>query len=191
MQSNIARVEECNLCNTNILPLVIFAHGKESGPRGAKILALADVAKSHGCQVESIDFRGMNDPEERVKHLIQIGSAKQRPLILVGSSMGGYVVLRASKVLPTVGLFLLAPAVGLDGYQNPVSEPGCECVTIVHAWQDDIIPVRNVINYAERYQAELHLVNSDHRLNSQIPLLVQLFERFLGHEEKSSASPGV
>jgi alpha-beta hydrolase superfamily lysophospholipase len=159
---------------------VIFAHGKESGPWGEKIVALADVARSHGYAVESPDFRGMDDPEERVKHMLRVASEMQGPFILVGSSMGGYVALRASKKLPTLGLFLMAPAVGLAGYRIPRPAPGCKQVIIIHAWQDEIIPVRDVIDYAERHQAELHLVNSDHRLSGQIPLLTKLFEQFIG-----------
>jgi hypothetical protein len=159
---------------------VIFAHGKESGPWGEKILALANVARSHGHAVESPDFRGMDDPEERVKHLLKIASGMRGPYILVGSSMGGYVSLRASRKLLTLGLFLMAPAVGLAGYRVPRPVPGCKLVTIVHAWQDEIIPVHNLIDYAERHQTELHLVNSDHRLSGQIAMLTQLFDKFLG-----------
>ena len=37
--------------------LVIFSHGKESGPWGSKIRALADVAERLGAQVMSVDYR--------------------------------------------------------------------------------------------------------------------------------------
>ena len=161
-------------------PTVIFAHGKESGPRGDKILALSEVARNNGYFVESPDFKGMDDPEARVNRLLQVASEMQGPFLLAGSSMGGYVALRASEKLPTLGLFLMAPALGLPGYRKPQPEPGCKHMTIVHAWQDELIPVRHVIEYAEQHQAELYIVNSDHRLSGQIPLLAQLFARFLG-----------
>lgn len=176
---NSVRSENAPLNNADKLPTVLFAHGKESGPWGDKIVALAEVAKSRGHQVESLDFRGMNDPEERVNHLLHMASGMKGPFILVGSSMGGYVSIRASRLLPTLGLFLLAPAVMIPGYQEQQPEPGCKEVTIIHAWQDEIIPVHNVIDYAERHHAELHLVHSDHRLSGQIPLMCQLFEKFL------------
>jgi len=35
-------------CDADRLPTVIFSHGKESGPQGDKIVALADVAKARG-----------------------------------------------------------------------------------------------------------------------------------------------
>lgn len=179
MDTNFVRSEDPVLYHADKLPSVLFAHGKESGPWGEKIKALADVARSHGYAVNSPDFRGMDDPEERVTHLLQVASEMQEPFILVGSSMGGYVALRASRKLPTLGLFLMVPAVGCDGYQVPRPIPGCKRMTIVQAWQDKVIPVHNVIEYAQRHHAELHLVNSDHHLSGQISLLACLFDRFL------------
>jgi len=161
-------------------PTVLFAHGKESGPWGEKIVALAEVARKHGYESESPDFMGIDDPEARVKLLLKAAFAKQSPFILVGSSMGGYVALRASAMLQTVGLFLMAPAIGIPGYQEPHPVPACNKMTIIHAWKDELIPAKNVIEYAENYQAELHLLNSDHRLSGQIPLLVKLFDSFIG-----------
>ena len=140
---------------------------------------MADVAKARGYMVESPDYRGIDNPEERVKHLLKIASKIQGPFILVGSSMGGYVSLRASRKLPTLGLFLMAPAVGIPGYKMSSPVPGCKRVTVVHAWQDEVIPVHNVIDFAEHHKAELHLVNSDHRLSGQIPMLTQLFDRYI------------
>jgi len=178
---NSVRSEDPVYYHSEKLPTVIFAHGKESGPFGEKIVALADVARSRGYTVESIDFRGIDNPDARVKHLLEVASGMQGPFILAGSSMGSYVALISSQNLPVVGLFLMAPAVGLVGYMEPCPVPVCNRMTIVHAWQDEVIPVHNVIEYAERHHAELHIVNSDHRLSGQIPFLVQLFDRFLGN----------
>lgn len=161
------------------MPVVLFAHGKESGPSGKKIVALAEVAKSLGYETKSPDFQGIDDPEERVKLLLETAATMAGPFILVGSSMGGYVVLRASQILPTVGIFLMAPAVGIPGYREQYPLPGCDVVTIIHAWQDEIIPANNVIEYAKRHHAELHMVNSNHPLNGQVPFLEMLFSRFI------------
>jgi len=159
---------------------VIFAHGKESGPSGKKILALARIAESRGLCVSIPDFRGEDDPEKRLARLLDEASSLQGPFVLVGSSMGAYVSLRASGKLQTVGLFLMAPAIDIPGYPVHRPVPGCKNMTIVHAWQDEIIPARTVIEYAEHHKAELHMVKSDHRLSGQVPLLERLFENFLG-----------
>jgi hypothetical protein len=44
--------------------LVLFAHGKESGPWGAKIRSLAKVAERLGAIVESPSYEGMDDADE-------------------------------------------------------------------------------------------------------------------------------
>ena len=49
---------------------VCFSHGKESGPWGSKIKCLAKVAERCGFAVESIDYQGIGDPDERVEKLL-------------------------------------------------------------------------------------------------------------------------
>ena len=39
---------------------VYFSHGKESGPWGSKIKRLANIAKEHGCSVDSIDYSDLS-----------------------------------------------------------------------------------------------------------------------------------
>src|SRR5665213_1774556 len=74
---------------------VVFSHGKESGPWGAKISAMAAVVRDLGLAVDSIDYRGIEDPGQRVEKLVTAGAALNGPLVLVGSSMGGHVAAAA------------------------------------------------------------------------------------------------
>ena len=78
---------------------VCFAHGRESGPWGIKIRAMARVAESLGCRVVSRDDSDTRDPDLRVSRLIEESRAIVGPVILVGSSMGGYVATVASAVI--------------------------------------------------------------------------------------------
>lgn len=163
-------------------PLVIFAHGKESGPWGSKITYLADIAKQFGAAVLSPDYSNLSDPEQRVAHLLALPEVAQRAstrLVLVGSSMGGYVSTVASQTLKPAGLFLLAPALGLPGYATQAPTPGCDNVEIVMGWGDTVIPVANVIGFAAQHQATLHLLNGDHRLISVLPEVGDIFRAFL------------
>ena len=157
---------------------VYFNHGKESGPWGDKITRLADVARGRGFDVESLDYSGM-DAEARVGKLLDSDARAARPLILVGSSLGSYVAAVASASLQPRGLFLLAPAFYLPDFavQEPV--PHADFVTLVHGWNDELIPFENSIRYASKFKAALHLVESDHRLSSQLPLIALLFDAFL------------
>ncbi len=158
---------------------VVFSHGKESGPWGSKITAMAEVVRELGLPVESVDYRGMDDPVDRVRKLVAVCEALTEPAVLVGSSMGGHVSPAAvSRVRPR-GLFLLAPAFYMAGYEEytPRDVP---CPTaIVHGWHDAIVPVDNGIRWAREHQAALHVLDSDHRLEDQIESICLLLRAFL------------
>jgi len=166
---------------------VVFSHGQESGPWGTKIRAMADLAKSMGCAVQSIDYQGIADPGERVTKLLHEVADIDDSLILVGSSMGGYVATAAADRLGAAGLFVLAPAYYMEGYESLTPEPPAMPTCIVHGWHDDIVPVENSIRFAGGCSATLHLVDGDHRLTANIAELIEYLRVFL---EKTSASRG-
>jgi alpha/beta superfamily hydrolase len=158
---------------------VVFSHGKESGPWGAKITAMAVVVRDLGLAVESVDYRGLDDPADRIRKLIAQGTLLKEPMVLVGSSMGGHVSASAASQLRPRGVFLLAPAFYMAGYEEYTPQDvSCE-TSIVHGWHDDIVPVENSIRWAREHQAALHLLNSDHRLEDQIETICQLLRAFL------------
>lgn len=159
--------------------LILFAHGKESGPWGSKIRYLADIALRLGAEVISPDYSDLAVPEERVARLLALPLPAHQRLILVGSSMGGYVSTVASRTLKPKGLFLMAPAFYLPGYaeQQPLS--GAEQTCVVFGRQDKVIPVTHGIRFADENRAELHVIEGDHRLNGQIDRVGELFEAFL------------
>lgn len=181
----------------------IFAHGKESGPWGSKIKALAELAKALGCEVDSLDYQDLADPDLRVQRLLDYLSTEQDDYILVGSSMGGYVSLVAGQEVAgqkaadsgqLKGIFLLAPALYLPGYrvQNfqvqssqehgfQIKNQQSRCpVAIVHGWSDEVIPPDNAIRFAREAQCSLHLIKGDHRLNSSLPEVLAIFSSFIG-----------
>ena len=156
------------------MSVVYFAHGKESGPWGSKIMALAAVAQNKGYKVISPDYSDLADPDLRVNRLLDLckpGAAD----VLVGSSMGGYVSAVVSSVIYPKAMFLMAPALSIPGYASQNPAPGSVNTVIVHGWNDDIVPVDSSIQYARLHMAQLHLVDSDHRLNDKIGILCLLF----------------
>lgn len=159
---------------------VCFCHGRESGPWGTKIRRLALVAEQFGCRVVSPDDRDTQDPDERVCRLLTLAAGLPGPLVLVGSSMGGYVAAVAAEQLHPIGLFLLAPAVGLPGYAVSEPIPKATHLTIVHGWDDEIVPVENVLRYAAARRAELHLLPDGHILQNELDRIERLFADFLG-----------
>ena len=160
-------------------PIIVFSHGQDGEPWGAKIVAMAEVARSAGYRVESVDYRGMADPAARVEKLAAFGKTLPAPAILVGSSMGGHVAAAVSIELSARGLFLLAPAFYMPGYEQFTPRPAQCPIAIVHGWNDDIVPVANSIRFAREYRASLHVLDSDHRLSDRIPEIAQYLSQFL------------
>jgi surfactin synthase thioesterase subunit len=158
---------------------VVFSHGKESGPWGAKITAMAAAVRDQGHGAESVDYRGLDDPLQRVDKLIETAAASTVPVVLVGSSLGGHVAAAAAARLRARGVFLLAPAFYMPGFEAHTPRDLPCPAAIVHGWRDTIVPVDNSIRWARETRAELHIVDSDHRLEDQIPAICRLLVEFL------------
>lgn len=160
---------------------VYFSHGKESGPWGSKIKALAAVAEEMLMDVESIDYTDLNDPDQRVLRLLDRLKDEEDDVVLVGSSMGGYVSTVASMSHPVKGLFLLAPALYIPGYQHQQYPVPRIFITVIHGWEDDVIPYQHSVRFCSESKADLHLIDGDHRLNDRIYTLKWIFKEFLRH----------
>ncbi len=158
---------------------VIFSHGQESGPWGTKIRAMADTVRDLGCTADSIDYQGIADPTARVEKLLRECRDISDSLILVGSSMGGHVATAAADAVGAVGLFVLAPAYFMEGYEDLTPPPPTLPICIVHGWHDDIVPVENSVRYARNCSATLHIVNGDHRLTDNIGAINEYLEQFI------------
>ena len=159
---------------------IVFSHGKESGPWGSKITKMADYAKSIcDCEIHSIDYQDLDSPDNRVQRLIDFLKALDGKIILVGSSMGGYVSTVASTQVEVDGLMLLAPAFNLPGYkvQNPTTP--CKNLQVIHGWHDDIVPYQNSVEFAKQHNAKLTLVNDGHRLSGSDKELSMILEQLI------------
>ena len=161
---------------------VCFSHGKESGPWGTKIKVLADVADRCDWHVESLDYQGVEDPHERVAMLRNWCAQQEEPFVLVGSSMGGHVAASAAGEYTPLGLFLMAPAFYVEGYEEYTPAlPACP-VAIMHGKNDEIIPWQNSVRYAGQSKStdtRVMLLDSDHRLIDALPEIAEQFEIFL------------
>jgi pimeloyl-ACP methyl ester carboxylesterase len=160
--------------------LVIFSHGKESGPNGAKIQLLAKIAQQMGFKTHSIDYSKCKHVSDRVallkEYMTENATQKQ---ILVGSSMGGYVATVAAQEFAIEGLFLMCPALYLSNYPVQTYHPMTNHIDIVHGWQDEIVPYQHSIQFGQKTNANLHLIEDNHRLSKQRPFLGETFRQFL------------
>jgi predicted esterase len=167
------------------LTLVVFSHGKESGPFGSKIQRLMAVAEELGLRTASIDYRDCTTADERVallnEHLNQLDVPISH-VVLVGSSMGGYVSTVVANEQSVAGLFLMAPALWMNSEEYVIQSycPKTTHVEIVHGMLDDIVPYENSIRFAKEHDGTvLHLVPDDHRLSVSNEFLACQFRRFL------------
>ena len=177
----------------NLAHLVVFSHGKETGPWGTKIKHLASYAQAAGWQVLSVDYAAVTGQADapaadRLAALLAHPLPAHNKLALVGSSMGGWVSAAACAALQPQGLFLMAPALDLPGYPAIDASKWCaEMDTeIVHGWRDDVVPPSGSIGLAQQQRARLHLLDDDHRLSATLPEIGLLFRQFLARLQSGS-----
>lgn len=165
--------------------LVVFAHGKESGPWGIKITRLAETARRRGFEVLSPDYSQTPDPRRRVEQLLALAPEARGALVLAGSSMGGYVSAMACAGLRPDALFLIAPAFYFPGFDE---EPAAAPITsVVHGWADDVVPAERALRYAQRHRARLLMLDGGHTLNERLPELDRAFDELLAQAQRHAA----
>lgn len=166
----------------------ILSHGFESGPDAIKVTALERVAQRLGWSCERPDYTDLDarrevselgDVPARVQRLLALAraAAAKGPVVLAGSSLGAYISARVSLEAPASALFLMAPptrmgaAAPLDAAQVPTS--------IIHGWDDELIPAAHVIDWAHPRRARLLLVDDGHRLSNHVEASADAFAALL------------
>ena len=166
----------------------ILAHGFESGPDATKVTALDAVAQRLGWSCERPDFTDLDarrevsalgDVSKRVQRLLDLASAAaaRGPLVLAGSSLGAWIAGRVSLQVPVAGLFLMAPPIVLDA-AHPL-EAADVPTSIIHGWDDELIPVVDVVGWARARHARLLLVDDSHRLSAHVDASADAFAALL------------
>lgn len=90
----------------------------------------------------------------------------------------------AAEKLQVAGLFVLAPAYFMPGYEELTPSVPDLPICIVHGWHDDIVPVENSIRFAGSCGATLHLVDGDHRLTANIDEINYYLKMFIEQLQK-------
>lgn len=164
------------------MKLAIFSHGKESGPNGNKIKILRKIAKTHGYETIALDYTACKNASERITKLKECIEEKDSDsLLLVGSSMGGYVSTVVSNDYSLIGLFLLCPALYMTHkeYQVQSYKPKCNHIEIIHGWDDEIVPYQNSIKFGQQTKAVVNLIDDNHRLKNTYAFMEKRFDEFL------------
>lgn len=137
-------------------PIGVFLHGFRSHCNGEKSVAIARHAIARGRSWARFDLRGhgISDgllAEQDISSALAdlaavLQSLPRRPLVLMGSSMGGWIMLLAALRLREriAGLLLLAPAINFV-QQNFASLPA----SVLSAWQ-----ARGYMTFPDAYAGE-------------------------------------
>ena len=166
----------------------ILSHGFESGPDATKVTALADAAERLGWTHERPDYTDLDarrdisslgDVPARLARLHEIAAAAatRGPVVLAGSSLGAYIAGRVSLQVPTRALFLMAPPINMGPL--PDLDTAAVPVSIIHGWDDELIPAQQVVDWAHMRRARLLLVNDSHRLSDHVAASTEAFSQLL------------
>lgn len=166
----------------------ILSHGFESGPDATKVTALAEVAERLGWTYERPDFTDLDARRDvsslgdvvarldRLRALAQAATARG-PVVLAGSSLGAYIAGRISLEVPVRGLFLMAPPITMGPL--PALDAAAIPVSIIHGWDDELIPAQAVVDWAFPRRARVLMVNDSHRLSDHVGASADAFGQLL------------
>jgi predicted alpha/beta-hydrolase family hydrolase len=167
----------------------ILSHGFESGPDATKVTALAEVAGQLGWTHERPDYTDLDarrevgelgDVPARLQRLLALArtASERGPLVLAGSSLGSYISARVSLQVPVRGLFLLAPPLTMGPLPMLDAAPGVP-ISLLHGWDDELIPAQDVFEWAQLRRARLLLVADSHRLSANVETSAAAFAELL------------
>jgi alpha/beta superfamily hydrolase len=166
----------------------ILSHGFESGPDATKVTALADVAERLGFSHERPDYTDLDAKREagslgdvaarieRLRGRVRAAAA-HGPVVLAGSSLGAWISGHVSLDMPVAGLFLMAPPIRLQA-EYPLDAAPVP-TSIIHGWDDELIPAQHVVDWARARRARLLLVDDAHRLTHHVQASAQAFAALL------------
>ena len=155
----------------------ILSHGFESGRDATKVTALAEAAHRLGWSCERPDYTDLDacrdvgelgDVPARLQRLLALAvpAAARGPLVLAGSSLGAYISALTSLHVPVAALFLMAPPIRM-GQADPLDAARVP-TSIIHGWDDELIPPAHVVDWAQPRRARLLLVDDSHRLSAHV-----------------------
>ena len=121
----------------------------------------------------------LGDVSARVQRLLSLAqaAAARGPLVLAGSSLGAWISGRVSLQVPVAGLFLMAPPVQMA--PAPMLDAAHVPTSIIHGWDDELIPAQAVVDWARQRHARLLLVDDSHRLSGHVGVSAEAFAQFL------------
>jgi pimeloyl-ACP methyl ester carboxylesterase len=159
---------------------ICFFHGLDSSPQGTKSTLL----RRHYPKIWIPAL-----PRDVGERLERLSREMDRPMVVVGSSLGGLTALLFAMRKPrwVKGMVLLAPAVGTNRQDlfgadqlkvlDTVFIPERIPTTVIAGIRDDVIPISAIRSMVARSpdpdRIILHEVDDDHNLHQSLDLMLQ------------------
>ncbi len=158
---------------------VHFIHDVGGSPWDEQVTFFANIARTQGFQVESLDYTDLSSGMDMVKRLNK-NYSQNRPDVLVGFGMGAWAANAFSSVTIIQGLFLFSPAFSSNPEKNhyPAHADGGP-VELAHGWNDLVTPYENSVAFAKSWGCTLHLLKDDHLFSEQKSRVGEIFSTFL------------
>lgn len=158
---------------------IVYSHGRRGAKGKGKSVRLLKAARELGHHTLEVEYLANDSIPKWINKCQAACSTVQDNLVLVGSSLGAFVSIEISKHFSPCGMFLLAPALGLDGYPTlslSIKHPN---VQIIHGWRDRVVNPLDVVKYAQFQLADLLVINDGHDLRNSLDIIEGEFRRFL------------
>jgi len=165
--------------------MLYYLHGYQSSPNGEKATLLKDTI-----QVIPISYRE-SSPEKLIisECLSRISKviANDKQVVLIGSSLGGFLAASTALTHPNVKqLILLNPAIippetdlaTIEGIPLRILQEMRDprlfqqkipaTITILRGTLDDVVPDEWILSFAQAQNATIQLYNDDHRFSKNL-----------------------
>ncbi|MFA5102137.1 MAG: YqiA/YcfP family alpha/beta fold hydrolase [Candidatus Thermoplasmatota archaeon] len=179
--------------------MLYYLHGYQSSPNGEKAMLLKETL-----QALPIVYRDSPPEELRISQCLQRISeaiSTDPQVVLIGSSLGGFLATSTALTHPTVQhLILLNPAIippdidltTIEGMPLRIlqemhdprlfKEKIPAAITILRGTLDDVVPDHWVLSFALAQQATIHLYTDDHRFSKNLHRLPKIISELIRKE---------
>jgi uncharacterized protein len=151
--------------DTDIPPEFIFLHGAGRGVK-ERVQSIAASIVETGLNILTLDFSGHGESTGELKKsslkkrvneastVINQFYTNGKPLIICGSSMGGYVAIKLLEIYPVDTLILFCPALySKDAYNVQFDEGFTEIIRAPDSWKNT-----DVLNSLQKFSGNLLIV---------------------------------
>ena len=176
--------------------MLYYLHGYQSSPTGEKAIIFKE--KLGAIPIAYRDDSPENLVISRCLHYISEVLKNDDQVVLIGSSLGGFLAASTALTHPTVKqLILLNPAiippeidlhtiVGmplriLEEMRDPrlFEQKIPAIITILRGTLDDLVPDEWILSFAKAQQAAIQLFNDDHRFSKNLQKLPIIISELL------------